>query len=48
MELLPAIDTLQWVADAGPGILADEKVSCRLRQAEAGAASPTSRSASSA
>jgi succinate-semialdehyde dehydrogenase/glutarate-semialdehyde dehydrogenase len=27
MELLPAIETLQWLAEAGPGILSGEKVS---------------------
>src|SRR5918994_5616635 len=27
MELLPTIDSLRWLADAGPGILADERVS---------------------
>jgi acyl-CoA reductase-like NAD-dependent aldehyde dehydrogenase len=27
MELLPTIDALKWIADEGPGILADEKVS---------------------
>ncbi len=26
MELLPTIDSLRWLADAGPGILADERV----------------------
>ncbi|MBA2631228.1 MAG: aldehyde dehydrogenase family protein [Thermoleophilaceae bacterium] len=26
MELVPTIDALRWLADAGPGILADEKV----------------------
>jgi acyl-CoA reductase-like NAD-dependent aldehyde dehydrogenase len=27
MELLPTVDALKWIADQGPGILADEKVS---------------------
>ncbi len=27
MELIPSIDALRWIADAGPGILADERVS---------------------
>ena len=27
MELVPTIDALSWLADAGPGILADERVS---------------------
>ena len=26
MELLPTIDSLRWLADAGPGILEDERV----------------------
>ena len=29
MELLPTIDALHWIADAGPEILADEKVGAR-------------------
>jgi succinate-semialdehyde dehydrogenase/glutarate-semialdehyde dehydrogenase len=26
MELLPTVDALRWIAEAGPGILSDEKV----------------------
>ncbi|HEY6636145.1 MAG TPA: aldehyde dehydrogenase family protein [Solirubrobacterales bacterium] len=30
MELLPTVDSLKWIADNGPGILADEKLSMPL------------------
>ena len=30
MEILPTIDSLRWIADNGPGILADEKLSMPL------------------
>ena len=50
MELIPTIDALHWCADAGPKILADEKI--RYPQAvprrPSAASSATSRSASSA
>ena len=29
MELLPTVDALHWIADAGPEILADERSRCR-------------------
>jgi acyl-CoA reductase-like NAD-dependent aldehyde dehydrogenase len=30
MELLPTVDSLKWIADNGPGILSDEKISMPL------------------
>ena len=48
MELLPTVDALQWIADNGPEILADEKVSMPPFLKTKSASSPTSRSAWSA
>ena len=47
MELLPTIDSLRWLADAGPGILEDERISAaRSSSSRSARASPTSRSGS--
>ena len=49
MELVPTIDALRWLADAGPEILDDERVAdAGVPQAEALAVHATSRSGWSA
>ncbi len=49
MELIPSIDALRWIADAGPGHPRRRaRLAAALHEAEARPAWPTSRSASSA
>ena len=48
MELLPTVDSLKWIADNGPQILSDEKLSLPSSSSRRARSSPTSRSASSA
>ena len=46
MEILPAVETLQWLAERGPRILAGERIGfSRTQHPSSAGAGPTSRSA---
>ena len=48
MELVPTIDSLRWLAEAGPGSSRTSASRCRCSSSRSARASPTSRSAWSA